>query len=134
MELTLEKINSRADPYQLFLDSIKNKETSRRYKNLLYTFLKLIPNEIYQDVLEETPPDREIKTLAKFFVEIARKDPDAATDIVAAYIKEDKKRVEAGEISPQTLPNHIKPIKVLLDSNRVAIHWKSLTKLYETWA
>ena len=92
MELTLEKINSRADPYQLFLDSIKNSETSRRYNNLLYTFLKLIPNEIYQDTLGEIPQDRERKNLVKFFVEIARKDPDAATDIVAAYIKEDKKK------------------------------------------
>jgi len=130
MEITLEKINSRSDPYQLFLDSIKNKETARRYKNLLYTFLKLIPNQIYQDILGETPQDRERETLAKFFVDIARKDSDIATNIVAEYIKEDKKRIDSGEMSPQTLPNHIKPIKVLLDSNRVAIHWKSLTKLY----
>jgi hypothetical protein len=130
MEITLEKINIRADPYQLFLDSIKNKETARRYKNLLYTFLKLIPNQIYQDVLGEIPQDRERETLVKFFVEIARKDSDVASNIIAAFIKEDKKRIGSGEISPQTLPNHIKPIKVLLDSNRVAIHWKSLTKLY----
>jgi len=130
MNITIEKINSRADPYQLFLDSIKNSETARRYRNLLYTFLKLIPNQIYQEVLEKTPQDRERETLAKFFVDVARKDPDVASNIIAAYIKEDKKRIEAGEISPQTLPNHIKPIKVLLDSNRVAIHWKSLTKLY----
>lgn len=130
MEITLEKINSRADPYQLFLDSIKNKETSRRYKNLLYTFLKLIPNQIYQDVLGKMPHDRERETLARFFVDIARKDSSIAANIIAAYIKEDKKRIESGEISPQTLPNHIKPIKVLLDSNQIAVHWKSLTKLY----
>jgi len=49
MEITLEKIIERSDPYQLFLDAIKDKETARRYKNLLYTFLKLIPNQIYQD-------------------------------------------------------------------------------------
>ncbi len=130
MEITLEKINIRNDPYQLFLDSIKNKETARRYKNLLYTFLKLIPNQIYQEILGESPEDRERETLAKFFVEIARKDSDVASNIIAAYIKEDKKRIASGEISAQTLPNHIKPIKVLLDSNRVAVHWKSLTKLY----
>ncbi len=130
MEITVEKINLRADPHQLFLDSIKNKETSRRYKNLLYTFLKLIPNQIYQDTLGEIPQDRERETLAKFFVEIARKDSDLASNIIAAFIKEDKKRIDSGEISPQTLPNHIKPIKALLDSNRVALHWKSLTRLF----
>ncbi len=126
----MEKINIRNNPYQLFLDSIKNKDTARRYKNLLYAFLKLIPNQIYQDALGKIPKDKEMETLAKFFVEVARKDPDLVTNIIAAYIKEDKKRVESGEISPQTLPNHIKPIKAILDSNRILIHWKSLTKLF----
>jgi len=130
MEITLEKINIRSKPYQLFSDSIKNKETARRYKNLLYTFLKLIPNQIYQDTLGEIPQDKERDTLAKFFVELARKDSDIASNIIAAYIKEDKKRIDSGEISPQTLPNHIKPIKALLDSNRIPIHWKSLTRLF----
>ncbi|MEX0862472.1 hypothetical protein [Nitrosopumilus sp.] len=98
MEITIENINIRADPYQLFLDSVKNKETKRRYKNLLYTFLKLIPNQIYQDTLRDSPQDKERKTLAKFFVEIARKNPDLASDIIAAYIKEDIKRVESGDL------------------------------------
>ena len=97
---------------------------------MLYTFLKLIPNQIYQETLEEIPRDKEVKTLVKFFVETARKESDLASNIIAAYIKEDKKRIDSGEISPQTLPNHIKPIKALLDSNRVAIHWKSLTRLF----
>ena len=130
MEITLEKINMRTEPYQLFLDSIKDKETSRRYKNLLHTFLNLIPNQIYKDNLDEIPKNKEHSTLANFFVRLARKDPELASNIIAAYIKEDKKRVEEGTLSPQTLPNHIKPIKVLLDSNRIPIHWKSLTRLY----
>ena len=129
MEITLEKINTRTDPYQLFLDSIRHPSTKRRYKNLLYTFLKLIPNQLYIDSLGKTPKDREPKTLAKFFVDLARKDPDIVSNVIAAYIKEDKKRVEEGKISSQTLPNHTKPIKVLLDANRIQIHWKSLNKL-----
>jgi len=129
MEITVEKINARSDAYQLFLDSIRNESTKKRYQNLLYTFLKLVPNKIYTDSLDKTPKNRDAKTLAKFFVELAKKNLDLATDVIAAYIKEDKKRVEAGELSSQTIPNHIKPIKVLLDANRVAIHWKSLNKL-----
>jgi len=129
MEITVEKINSRNDPYQLFLDSIRTPSTKRRYKNLLYTFLKLIPNQMYIDSLEKKPKDREAKTLAKFFVELARADLDVASNVIAAYIKEDKKQVEQGKISSQTIPNHIKPIKVLLDANRIPIHWKSLNKL-----
>jgi hypothetical protein len=111
MEITLDKINKRNDPYQLFLDSIRNPGTQRRYENLLYTFLKLIPNQLYLDSISKEPRDREPKTLAMFFVELARKDPDIASNVIAAFIKEDKNRVEQGEISSQTLPNHIKPIK-----------------------
>lgn len=129
LEITLEKINMRAEPYQLFLDSIKDKGTARRYKNLLQTFLKLIPNQIYKENLDEIPQNKEPVTLANFFVKLSRKDPELAVNIIAAYIKEDKKLVEEGKLSAQTLPNHTKPIKVLLDSNRVPIHWKSLTRL-----
>lgn len=130
MEITVEKINERNDPYQLFLDSIKNKNTARRYKNLLQSFLKLIPDQMYQDTLNKIPENRERQTLTRFFVDLAKKDSEIASNIIAAYIKEDKRRVEAGELSPQTLPNHIKPIKVLLDSNRIPLHWKSLTNLF----
>lgn len=82
MEITLEKINIRSDPYQIFLDSIKNKETARRYKNLLYTFLKLIPNQVYQNTLGNIPEGREREMLVKFFVEMARKNPDLASNII----------------------------------------------------
>jgi len=110
MNITVEKINTRTDPYQLFLDSIRSSSTKRRYKNLLYTFLKLIPNQLYIDSLGKTPKDREAKTLTKFFVDLSRKDTDLASDVIATYIKEDTKRVDSGEISSQTIPNHINPI------------------------
>jgi len=43
--------------------------------------------------------------LSKFFVDLARKDMDLAYDIIATFIKEDKKRVDSGEISSQTIPS-----------------------------
>jgi len=129
MEISLEDIKMRSDPYQVFLDSIRDPSTKRRYKNLLYTFLKLVPDKIYSDYLRKKPKDQKPSTLAGFFVELARKNPDIASDIIAAYIKEDRKRVASGEISAQTLPNHTKPIKALLNANRIAIHWKSLNNL-----
>jgi len=84
---------------------------------------------LYIDSLGKKPKDREAKTLTNFFVELAKKNLDVASNVIAAYIKEDKKLVEQGKISSQTVPNHIKPIKVMLDSNRIPIHWKSLNKL-----
>jgi len=72
MEISLDKIKSRSDPYQLFLDSIRHSDTLRHYKNYLHAFLKLIPNQLYTDTLHKTPKDRDVVTLAKFFVELAR--------------------------------------------------------------
>ncbi|KAF6245464.1 site-specific integrase [Nitrosopumilus sp. b2] len=129
MEISLDNVKSRSEPYQLFLDSIRSPATMRRYKNLLYTFLKLVPNKFYTETLGKTPENREPETLAQYFVDLARKDMELASNIIAEFIKQDKKRVESGEISSQTLPNHIKPIKALLEANAVPIHWKSLNKL-----
>ena len=53
MEITINNVKNRNEPYQLFLDSIRSPSTLRRYKNLLYTFLKLIPNKIYLDYLDK---------------------------------------------------------------------------------
>jgi len=67
MELTIESIHEVEDPYQTFVDSIKNKETFRKYKPHLYRFLKLVPNSIYSENLGEIPFDDSIETLSKFF-------------------------------------------------------------------
>jgi len=61
---------------------------------------------------------------------LAEKDPKITKNVIAAFIKEDKKQVEQGNLSPNTFPTHIKPICRLLDANAIAIHWKSLQRLY----
>ena len=129
MEISLDKINLRNEPYQQFLDGIRSQETARKYKNALHAFLKLVPNQVYTDALGEIPDERTPEKLSEFFVKLSQKQPELATNIIAAFIKEERKLVERKEMSSQTLPNHIKPIKVLLDSNGVPIHWKTLYKL-----
>ena len=129
MEISIDDINKRSDPYQLFLDSIKSPETARKYKNALQSFLKIVPISLYQDTLGKTPKNQKPPTLAAFFVKLSGKDPDLASNIIATFIKNERKLVESGEMSSNTLPNHIKPIKALLDANRIPIHWKSLNRL-----
>jgi len=130
VQISIEEIKKRKDPYQLFLDSIKNAETKRKYKKALHRFLKLVPNKIYQESIDVVPEDNSLEILAKLFVELARKDPNVVQNIIAAFIKEGKKIVESGELNPNTLPNHIKPIRTLLEANSVPLHWKSLHNLY----
>lgn len=130
MKIALDNIYKQDDPYQAFLDSIKNKETLRKYRNNLHRFLKSVPNSIYEKHLGRSPECDQIEVLARSFVELAKGDPHLAQNIIAAFIKEDKKKVEANEISSNTFPTHIKPIRKLLDANSVPIHWKSLHTLY----
>lgn len=126
MEITLDSIYKQEDPYQAFLDSIKSKETLRKYKNHLHRFLKSISKSIYENYLGYVPKSDEIDVLARCFVELGRRDPTLVQNIIAAFIKEDKKKVEQNEISPNTFPTHIKPIRKLLDTNAIPVHWKSL--------
>ena len=130
MELKLDEIRNSSDPYQSFLDSLKNKHTYRKYKNALNDFLKLVPSKIYEEELKKNPEDREPKTLARYFVELTRKNPDIVTKVLIQFVKKEVELVQNGKLSPNTIPNHIKPIKALLDSNGVAIPWKSIYKLY----
>jgi hypothetical protein len=127
LKISYDEINNRNDPYQLFLDGIKSPETARKYTKSLEKFLRSIPDEVYEKPTKRIKSDKE---LARTFVYLATKNPNLATDIIATYIKEEKKLVESGQLSSGTLENHIKPIKVLLDANRIPIHWKSLHKLY----
>ncbi|MEM4392037.1 MAG: site-specific integrase [Candidatus Nitrosotenuis sp.] len=129
MKIDIEEINKRNEPYQLFQDGIKNTETLRKYKNMLYRFLKSIPDEIYQKNLGRSPQNQDRKTLALFFVELSKANADLAADIIATYIREGKKLVESGDLAGGTLANQIKPIKVLLDANRIPVHWKSLYRM-----
>jgi len=58
--ISFDNVKFRSDPYQLFLDSIRSPATIRRYKNLLYTFLKLVPNKFFTEALGKTPENREV--------------------------------------------------------------------------
>ena len=130
MELRLDEIRNSSDPYQSFLDSLNNRHTFRKYKNALNNFLKLVPAKIYEEELGKNAEDRDPKTLARYFVELARKNPDIVTKVLVQFVKKEIELVQDGKISPNTIPNHIKPIKALLDSNGVAVPWKSIYKLY----
>ena len=61
---------------------------------------------------------------------MARGNPEIGHGIIAEYVRLHKERVERGDLNPNTLRNLVKPIHALLDSNGVAIHWKSIYKMY----
>jgi hypothetical protein len=64
MQISIESVEKREDPYQIFIDSIKNKETRRRYKNYLLTFLKLVPDKFYKERGIEISKGQDVSTFA----------------------------------------------------------------------
>ena len=128
MQIDLGSIGEGGNPHEKFVDSIRDSETRRKYRSYLRQFLAEIPENVYGTVSGGVEKSEEGQ--ARQFVMVAKKDPDLAYEVIAKYIKLHKKRVEKGEMNPNTLPNLIKPIHALLDSNGIAIHWKSLYKMY----
>lgn len=56
-----------------------------------------IPDEVYNKSTRKKIKNSEKEALAKIFVDLARQNPDLATDIIATYIMEEKKLVESGQ-------------------------------------
>ncbi len=68
--MKLEITDVEVTAYQNFVDSIRDKETFRKYNSYLKLFLDLIPNEMYKQYLRYEPQSREIQDLASAFTEI----------------------------------------------------------------
>jgi len=128
MEIELENI--REDVYSNFLDYMKSPETRRMYVRNLRKFLNLIPNNIFDEYLGESPKSREIEDLSNSFASLAKKDINVTKQIIKSYIKETNKAVEAGKISPNTVKNRIKPIKALLSANEIDVSWSMINKMF----
>ena len=116
--------------YDNFLESMRSSETKRMYVRNLRKFLNLIPNNIFDEYLGESPRSREIEELAASFTAIAKKDITATKQIIKSYIKEIKKEVKVGKISPSLVKNRIKPIKALLSANEIDVTWTMINKMF----
>ena len=130
MKLEINDVEGTA--YQNFVDSIRDKETFRKYNSYLRLFLDLIPNEMYKQYLQHNPKSRDIQDLASAFTEIAQKNVKNAKDIIQAYARNLKEQIDNNKLSPATAKNRLKPIKALMKSNDIEMSWylvdKSLPK------
>ncbi len=129
LKIDLKTISQDGIPYEKFLDGIKNAGTKRHYTKYLQRFLGEIPPSLYEE-LNSKIPNETVESQAECFVLLCKSHSIIGTNIISEYIKHYVKLVEQGSISPNTIPNYIKPIKVLLDTNDAALHWKRLYHLY----
>lgn len=121
--MQLNVTSEEAEAYQNFLESVRDKETLRKYNGYLKYFLELIPNDMFKEYLGFEPKSRSIEDLTGAFTKIALDNVKNAKGIVRAYVKELKILHEKGELKPATLKNRIKPIKKLCKANDVEISW-----------
>jgi len=116
--------------YDNFLESMRSSETRRMYVRNLRKFLNLIPNNIFEEYLNELPKSRKIEDLAASFTNLAKKDINTTKQIIKSYVKEINKEVEERKISPNTVKNRIKPIKALLSTNEIDVSWSMINKMF----
>jgi hypothetical protein len=104
------------DPWSMFLYGMKAPMTRKKYRGRLVKFFDFIE---LQGLIEER---------AKAFAERGRKDPDWLFTSLLRFAQSLKERIEKGELSPATLRNYFKAIKLFCEMNDIAITWKKITR------
>jgi hypothetical protein len=105
------------DPWSLFLYGMKAPMTREKYRGRLAKFFEFIG--LTEDTMEER---------AKTFTEKGKKDSDWVVVSVLRFAQYQKVRVESGQISPATLRNYIKAIKLFCEMNDISVMWKKITR------
>jgi hypothetical protein len=103
-------------PWSIFLYGIKAPMTREKYRGRLAKFFDFIG---LQGTMEER---------AKTFTERGKRQPDWVFLSILRFAEAQKGRVENGEISPATLRNYIKAVKLFCEMNDIVITWKKITR------
>ena len=125
MELTVESIEGTS--YQNFLDYIRSEKTLKNYLLYLNQFLAVIPDDIFTKQLGKEPstiPEEKINQ----FVMLARSNTDLTKQIIKAYVRELKIKVDKKEVSASNIKNRLKPIKAVFAANEIDFAWKLINK------
>lgn len=104
------------NPWSLFLYGMKAPMTREKYRGRLAKFFDFIG-------LEEPIEER-----ANAFTEKAKDKPDWLLSNLFGFAQIQKERVEKGELSPATVGNYIKAIKLFCEMNDIAVSWKKITR------
>jgi hypothetical protein len=105
------------DPWSIFLYGMKAPMTREKYRGRLAKFFDFI------GLTEGTMEER-----AETFTQRGKRQPDWVFVNVLRFANVQKERVANGEISPATLRNYIKAIKLFCEMNDIAVPWKKITR------
>ena len=128
--MNIELENMTGTVYDNFTNFIQSKETLRGYTRDIKQFLLTIKDKDFEAYLGYAPKSRNVSDLAEAYVDLAHKNIHVAKLAVMTYLEDLTKKVERGELNPNSVPNKIKPIRALLAANDVDISWERIRKLY----
>jgi integrase len=109
----------------MFLYGMKAPMTREKYKGWLARFFDFIAT---QDSIIDVASPTTIEQRAQAFADKAKKESGWVFASIFRFTQAEKERVEKGEISPATLANYIKAIKLFCEMNDVEIAWKKITR------
>ncbi len=114
-------INNDNHPLTLFLSMLEAPESKRQYPKRLQNFFNFLNLE------------GDIKEQALSFVKHYKYKDDDGEKLegrLLAFAKYQKERVDKKEISPTTVPNYFKAVKLFCQANRLSknIEWKNISK------
>jgi hypothetical protein len=104
------------DLWSIFLYGMKAPMTREKYRGRLAKFFDFLR-------LESTIEER-----AQSFADRGGKDADWLFVNLLKFAQAQKERVERGELSPATLRNYIKAIKLFCEMNDISVPWKKITR------
>ena len=113
----MECMEEYEEPLTEFLDGLPNPVTRDHYKRFLgyfFEFLKLDGNSLEKN--------------SSIFAKRSKKNPRWATSSIMGFIRFQKDRVEKGKLSPASISNYYKPIKLFCDMNDITLNWKKITR------
>jgi integrase len=110
-------IEQATNPLSQFLYALKAPETKRQWPNRLkvvFDFLGLVGN------LDEQ---------ANQFVTLSKEGGTVSLqDKIIGFISYQVQRVQKGEISPSTIPNYLKAMKLFCEMNDIHLSWKKISR------
>ena len=112
--------------YSDMMESVGSDVTKYVYKNSLAAFMAAVPDGVFEKYAGIRPKSRGIEDMCEAFVGLARSNPDAAKAAVRSYVKGLKELVGKGRLSPNTVPNKIKPVKALLAAAEIDLSWRAI--------
>ena len=127
MEIDLASMEGTA--YSDMMESVGSDVTKRVYRGGLAAFMAAVPDGVFEKYAGARPKSRGLEDVCEAFVGLARSNPDAAKAAVRSYVKGLKELVAGGSLSPNTVPNKIKPVKALLAAAEIGISWKAIDKM-----